>query len=429
MAEADKFDVIVVGAGVAGSACAYTLAKAGKSVLLIERGVDAGSKNVSGGRIYTYALEMLEPGLTAEAADVLERCVTREQIVMLQEESAMTVEYFDKKFAGPVPQSYTVLRAKFDAWLAAKAEAEGAILATGIQVDNVLEKDGRIVGIIADQDEIYADIVVAADGVNTFLAQKAGLCPDITSHTVNVGVKEIIQMPKDLLETRFRLTEQEGAAQLILGCTDGIPGGGFLYTNQDSVSLGMVVNPELLGKQEKRLHEIFQDFKTHPAIYPLIAEGTTIEYGAHLVPEGGLRAIPKKIHRDGFLVIGDAAGFVINAGIILRGMDLAMVSGIAAARAIVEANEPVEAGSLYSRNLDNLNLIPSMAVFKGWPDILAMPRMFTKYPKLANDMMEYLFTVNGNVPKKMHKGMFDVMKQNVSVGELLADAWKGVRSL
>ncbi len=429
MAEEEKFDAIIVGAGVAGSACAYTLAKAGKSVLLIERGADAGSKNLTGGRIYTYSLELLEPGLTAAAEEALERCVTREQIVMLQNDSALTVEYFDKKFAGVVPQSYTVLRAQFDAWFAARAEAEGAILATGIHVDNVLEKDGRIVGIVADQDEIYADVVIAADGVNTFIAQKAGLCQDINAHNVSVGVKEIIEMPQELLQSRFRLDGREGLAQLLLGCTDGIPGGGFLYTNRNSISLGLVVSPELLGKQQKRLHELFQDFKMHPAIYPLIAEGTTIEYGAHLVPEGGLRAVPKKLYRDGLVIIGDAAGFVINAGIILRGMDLAIVSAVAAGRAITAAAKPEEIGPLYAQNLAGLNLIPSMRVYQGWPDILAMSRMFTQYPKLVNETMELLFKVDGTVPKKMPKGIFDVVRRNVSLGELMADAWKGARSL
>ena len=77
MSNEDKFDVIIVGAGPAGSACAYTLAKAGKNVLVIERGDTPGCKNVTGGRLYTYALEMLEQGLFEEAA--LERRVTHER--------------------------------------------------------------------------------------------------------------------------------------------------------------------------------------------------------------------------------------------------------------------------------------------------------------------------------------------------------------
>ncbi len=123
---------------------------------------------------------------------------------------------------------------------------------------------------------------------------------------------------------------------MILGCTEGIHGGGFLYTNQDSISLGCVFMPEEVAAHGKSVHEIFQDFKMHPAIYPLIADGETVEYGAHLVSEEGYRGIPKKLYRDGFLMVGDAAGFVINTGYSIRGIDLAIVSGVAAARAIID---------------------------------------------------------------------------------------------
>ena len=121
----DKFDVIVVGAGPAGSACAYTLAKAGRNVLLLERGNSAGSKNVSGGRLYSYALELVEQGLYERAP--LQRKIVREQIMLLGADSAMTVDYFNPAFgaqsggAAPgakVPQSFSVVRASLDEWFA-----------------------------------------------------------------------------------------------------------------------------------------------------------------------------------------------------------------------------------------------------------------------------------------------------------------------
>src|SRR5208337_5038031 len=105
----DKFDAIVVGAGPAGSACAYVLAKAGKNVLLVERGDSPGGKNVSGGRLYTYALELLEPGMYKRAP--LQRKIVREQIMLLNERGATTVDYFNPAFGEEVPQSYSVVRA------------------------------------------------------------------------------------------------------------------------------------------------------------------------------------------------------------------------------------------------------------------------------------------------------------------------------
>jgi electron transfer flavoprotein-quinone oxidoreductase len=99
----DKFDAIIIGAGPAGSACAYTLAKEGRSVLMIERGDTPGSKNVTGGRLYTYALELLEPGLFSEAA--LERKVTHEQIMMLSGDRSVSIDYHNPAYnaAGQPP--------------------------------------------------------------------------------------------------------------------------------------------------------------------------------------------------------------------------------------------------------------------------------------------------------------------------------------
>ncbi len=427
MSEEERLDAIVIGAGPAGSACAYVLARAGKSVVLIERGVSAGSKNVTGGRLYTYALEMIEPGLFAKAP--LQRKVVHEQIMMLGKNSAVTVDYADFDFGGDVPQSYTVLRAPFDEWFAAEAEGQGAMVATGILVDELLEENGKIVGIKAGDDEMFADVVIAADGVNSLIAQKAGLFGDITARSVGVGVKEIIELPDETIEARFGLSGDEGAARVALGCTEGISGGAFLYTNKGSVSLGLVVNPEQAGRQEKKIHEIMQDFKMHPAIGRLIDGGTTVEYGAHLVPELGLSGVPPKLYREGLVVVGDAAGFGINTGTVLRGIDLAIVSGLAAANAVVKAGGPAEVGPLYMQELKNLLLLPTMELFAGWHNILSIPRMFRQYPDIANETMKFMFTVDGRVPEKMTKAMLAIVRRHVTVGQLMADGWKGFRSI
>ncbi|MGI5912232.1 MAG: FAD-dependent oxidoreductase [Syntrophomonadaceae bacterium] len=428
MSADEKFDAIVVGAGPAGSACAYVLAREGKSVLLVERGVSAGSKNVTGGRLYTYALEMVEPGLYERAP--LERKVVREQIMILGTNNAITIDYTDYDFGENIPQSYTVLRAPFDEWFAGEAEAQGAMLATGILVDELLEENGKIVGIKAGEDELYSDIVIAADGVNSLIAQQAGLRnQDINPHTVNVGLKEIIELPQEIIEARFNLKNNEGAARLGLGGTEGIPGGMFLYTNQSSISLGMVLNPQQVAQHGRKAQELLQDLKLHPAIYPLIEGGTTVEYGAHLVPEIGLEAMPSKLSRDGLLIVGDAAGFGINTGTIIRGIDLAIVSGLAAANAVIKASRPEQAGSLYMQELEDLLLLPTMKVFARWHHILDIPRMYKEYPKAAIDSMKLMFKVDGKVPPKITKAMYNVVTKDVSLGQLISDTWKGFRSI
>lgn len=430
MSNEEQFDAIIVGAGPAGSACAYTLAKGGKSVLLIERGDTPGSKNVTGGRVYTYALELLDEGLCEEA--VLERKVTHEQIMMLGGNRSVCINYHDPSFdeASQASMSYTVLRAGFDEWLAGKAEEMGVMLACGIKVDAPIEKDGKIVGVVAGEDEMYADIIIAADGVNSFMAQKAGLIKDIEAHSVGVGVKEVIELSAETIEQRFNLKKDEGAARMILGCTEGIHGGGFLYTNKESISLGCVFMPEEAAHKKRSVHEIFQDFKLHPAVYPLIEGGTTIEYGAHLVPEAGYRGIPKKLYREGFLMIGDAAGFVINTGYSIRGVDLAIISGIAAARAVIGMENTANVGLAYMRELEKVKLLPTLKAVDGYFDVLETPWLYDKVPNMAADVFNNLFTVTGEVPGSINKDIMKLVKANeLSIWQLIKFVFKGMRAL
>ena len=430
MSNEDRFDAIIVGAGPAGSACAYTLAKAGKSVLIIERGDTPGAKNVTGGRLYTYALEMLEEGLSQEAA--LDRKVTHEQIMMLGGDRSINIDFHNPAFnsADRPPMSYTVMRAVFDEWLAGKAEEMGAMLVCGIMVDDLIEQDGQIVGVRASEDEMYADIVIAADGVNSFMAQKAGLIPDIKQETVGVGVKEVIELPAETIQQRFNVKEDEGAARMLLGCTEGIHGGGFLYTNRDSISLGAVFMPGGAAEKKRSVHEMFQELKMHPSIQPLIEGGETVEYAAHLVGEAGYRGIPKKLHREGFLMIGDAAGFVINTGYSIRGIDLAILSGISAARAVIGAENAAAAGARYMQELESIRLLPIMKAVDGYFDILETPFIYDKMPNLAIDVFDSLFIVHGDVPEKMSKTIMKLIKTNgLSIWQFIKLGIKGARSI
>lgn len=426
----DKWDAIIIGAGPAGTACAYTLAKAGRSVLLIERADSAGGKNVSGGRIYTYALDMVAEGLSYDAA--LERRVTHEQIMIMDDTRSVSIDYHASSLAMKEdrPQSYTILRAVFDAWFAGKAEEVGATVACGIKVDDIIEADGRIVGVIAGGDEMFADIVVAADGVNSLTAQKVGLIKEIRSSAVASGIKEIIELPAKVIEERFALGPGEGAARLMIGCTDGIHGGGFLYTNRESISLGVVYMPEEVAEHGRSVVDMFQELKMHPSIQPLLDGGKTVEYGAHLVAEEGYRGIPHRLYREGLLLIGEAAGFVVNLGYTIRGMDLAILSGLAAARAILGAEGAKTVGLAYLDELEQVKLLPTMRALDRRRDLLNIPALFKTYPKVAINLFKKLYAVDGTVPDRLGRQLWTAARENgLTPWGVLADSIKGIKAL
>jgi len=284
------FEVIVIGAGIAGCVAAYQLARQGRSVLLIERGEAPGSKNLSGGVLYSRGIQQVFPDFLAEAP--VERRITRNYISFLNAGSSVAIDYRDARLADPV-SAVTVLRAKLDTWLAAKCEEAGALIMPGVRVDRVLTEDGRdgkrVVGVQAGDDELRAHVVVAADGVNSFIAQEAGLRKKEPLNHLAVGVKSVVSLPRKTIEERFNLTGDEGAAFAVVGdCTEGVGGGGFLYTNIDSLSVGIVVRLDDLTAKKKVVTDIFDHFLEHRFIAPYLEGGELLEYGCHLVAEGGL---------------------------------------------------------------------------------------------------------------------------------------------
>src|SRR5512132_416100 len=269
------FEVIVIGAGIAGCVAAYQLARQGRSVLLIERGESPGSKNLSGGVLYSRGMEQVFPDFLAEAP--VERRITRNYISFLNADSSVAIDYKDARLADPV-NALTVLRAKLDAWLASKCEEAGALIMPGVRVDGVLTEDGpdgkRVVGVQAGDDELRALVVVAADGVNSFIAKEAGLRKKEPLVHLAVGVKSVIALPRETIEARFGLTGDQGAAFAVVGdCTQGVGGGGFLYTNLDSLSVGIVVRLDDLTAKNKAVTGVFDHFLQHPFIAPYLDGG------------------------------------------------------------------------------------------------------------------------------------------------------------
>lgn len=430
---AERFDAIVVGAGPAGSAAALTLARKKFSVLLVERGRAPGSKNMFGGRIYAWPLFDLVPDWAKDCP--VERLVTKENLAFLTEDASLGIEFDSPKLSEGKAASFTALRPKFDAWLAKKAEEAGAMLITGIRVDDLWREGGRVKGVyVAPDDRVAADLVVIAEGATSTLVRKAGLKADLEPREVSVGVKETIELPAETIQDRFGLGEKEGAAAVYAGYASlGLRGGGFLYTNKTSISLGLVVSSEDLARKKLEVQDIQTKFRMHPAIQKLLKGGKLAEYSAHLVPELGRRMTPQLV-AEGVLVAGDSAGFLINNGYTFRGVDLAMASGLAAGEAAEAARAAggMSAANLatYERFLRSHNVLTDLEAFARAPLYLKNERLFDVYPRLLIDLAERVYRVDGAARERLIDSVLKgANASGVSKLSLLMDLVRGARSM
>lgn len=413
----EKFDAIIVGAGLAGLAAAYTLAQEGLEVLVLERGDYAGAKNVTGGRLYLNPIRDMFPDLWKKAP--LERFIAREEVAIVAKERSLTMSYCGEELRQEPYQSYSILRAKFDRWLAKQAERKGAMLVTKSRVDDVIIDNGQVVGVIAGGEELHADVVIACDGVLSLVAEKAGLRKPGNPRDFAVGFKEVIELDPTVIEDRFGLNGNEGAARLYMGeVTKGKFGGGFLYTNKESLSLGIVVGiKDLTEGEQVQAPSLLDDFKQRPEVASLIRGGQTVEYSAHVIPEGGLKALTK-LYGNGILVAGDAAGLSMNIGVTVRGMEYAMASGYLAAQAVLKARETGQFNAsqlaVYELLLKDSFVMKDFQNFKDAPAALDNPRFFTVYPEMITTMMSELYAV-GAGPKER---IYPTLKKHLTIREL-----------
>jgi electron transfer flavoprotein-quinone oxidoreductase len=429
------FEVIVVGAGVAGCVTAYQLARQGRSVLLIERGESAGSKNLSGGVLYTRGIQQVFPGFLDEAP--VERRITRNYVSFLNAGSSIAIDYKDSRLADPV-NAVTVLRARLDAWLADKCEEAGVLIMPGVRVDRVLTRGGatgkRVVGVQAGDDELRAHVVVAADGVNSFIAKEVGLRKAEPLNHLAVGVKSVVSLPRDMIEARFNLTGDEGAAVAVVGdCTEGVGGGGFIYTNTDSLSVGIVVRLDDLTAKQKVVTDIFDHFLEHQFIAPYLEGGELAEYGCHLVAEGGMEMIGE-ITMDGMLVVGDAAGLTLNTGLTVRGMDLAAASAVAAAEGIgsaLDRGDTSKAGLAgYRERFFASSAGRDMKTYARAPAFLELERMYKHYGELLANVLYGTFNLDSQPRRHLLKVARSALKHSpVKTRQLVSDGIAGARAL
>jgi electron transfer flavoprotein-quinone oxidoreductase len=427
----DRLDAIVVGAGPAGITAAKDLAEAGLATVILERGQYPGSKNVSGGILYRHPTEEMCPGFEAEAP--LERPIIEQRYLVLTEDAMLGGVYRSMAFAEEPYNAYSVLRSEFDRWYATKAETAGAEVYPEFTVTDLLWEDGQVVGVTTGdaEGELFANVVVLADGANSLLAQGAGLHREWAPIEQALVAKELIGLPAGTIEDRFNLPSGLGTALEIFGeSTWGLLGYGFIYTNKESLSIGTGALLEDLITSGINVNDMLDRFKRHPAIAPLIAGGETIEYSAHLIPEGGYNRLPP-LFADGVVVVGDAAGLVnpLNR----EGANLAMLSGRYAARAIIEAKErgdfSAAALSRYRELLDESIVIQDLFKIRNLTDFAhRRPHLLSDYPRLASRIAcEYLM-VDGVSKKEKQKKILRLLGE-LPKRRLIGDAIGALRAL
>ncbi|MEO7556462.1 MAG: FAD-dependent oxidoreductase [Acidimicrobiales bacterium] len=429
-----EFDAVVVGAGPAGSAAALVLARAGRTVALVERGPFPGSKNMYGGVVYGRVLDTLIPQWWDEIP--VERWVTRRSTMVMTPTQSLSVDFRTTAWGQAPYNGCTTLRPDFDAWFAGKAEAAGATLITSTTVTGLRRgAGGRICGVATDREggAIESPVVIACDGVNSFLAKEAGLYPTVQASNFTLGAKEVLHLPRAVIEDRFALTGNEGVDIEILGCTGDVAGGGFVYTNLDTVAVGVVLALDGLAASAVRPEELIADLKAHPAIAPLVAGAELKEYSAHLIPEGGYDAMPELV-ADGLLVAGDAACMCLAAGLWLEGVNYAIGAGIAAGEAAAEAlaTGDTSAHGLagYRRRLDEGFVLQDHRKLRRAPHIVLSDRVQQHMPELVCDIAEGMFTVENPKPKR---GLLTVARQaqrrsGLRLRDLVKDAIAALRT-
>jgi electron transfer flavoprotein-quinone oxidoreductase len=427
----EKFDVIVVGAGPAGTSCAYICAQNGLNVLLIERGEYPGSKNVMGGVLYRKQMEEIIPEFWKEAP--LERPVVEQRFWMMDKESMITIGYKGLEWGKEPYNNFTVLRAKFDQWFANKAVEQGALLINETVVTECLiDEYGSVIGVRTDRPDgdIYADVVVLADGVNSLLSKQLGFHQEFKPHEVALTVMEVINLSKDKINDRFNLEDNQGCTVEIFGdSTQGNLGTAFIYTNKDSINIGVGTTLSSMIKAKIKPYELLEYLKNHPMVKPFVDGGEPLEYLAHLIPEGGYNSIPKLVG-NGVIVVGDAAQLV-NA-IHREGSNMAMASGKMAAETIIQAKE---LGSYDEATLDRYrtNIYKSFIGkdLKKYKDAAhtfeEYPQYFKEYVPMLNKAASKFFTVDGTPKKDKQKEIMRSVKNEKGTFKVIQDmyrAWK-----
>jgi len=322
----NRFDVIVVGGGPAGITAATALGRQGFSVLVCEAAVYPGAENWSGAVYYTENLEAEDAfGKRAIEEGPVERRLVERGFYLYNGHSMLGAVMRD---ADVFRSSYTVLRPVFDRYLAELSREHGVVLMNETTVQSLIRHHGRVIGVHTERGPAYADVVFLAEGDASHLVTQEGY-ERVGAHASGEGeaasgphflqgIKEVVSLPPNVIEERFGLSAGGGGAYEMLlrngsrqGRTVRLNMGSFIYTNRDSISLGLVLPVDNLARNFDGDHNLLMEwFKGLPEVARWTDGGEVTSYGTKLIRSGGLKEIPRLVD-DGLAIGGAASGIGI----------------------------------------------------------------------------------------------------------------------
>jgi len=438
-----SFDTVVVGAGPAGTSAALALAQGGASVLLLERGEYAGAKNMFGGMTaYCPAPEQLVPGFWEQAP--WERAVTKRILSIVGGASSTSIVFqaeseSDRPAVGAGSTSdrsltgFTLFRPRFDRWYAEQAVAQGVTLLTGCRAEGLLVSDGAVRGVRVTgvDDVVEAPLVIACDGTLSFLGQEAGLHGGPKTEQLALGVRALYALTEEEVNDRFGLKGREGATQEFLGCTAGVRGGGFIYTQTDTLSVGVVLHLDSLKAGGIPPYDLLERFVALSPVAQVLRGARLVEYSAHLLPEGGQKTMPR-LSTAGLLVAGDAAGLCYTNGLVQEGMNLAMTSGLIAGRVGAEALAAGDVSasrlSRYGEELRKSFVLRDLKTWRRAIGFMQSDRLFSVYPRVVGALMEEVYRSEGHPKSKILRLGRRSIASALTVRQLISDMYRAIRA-